>query len=152
MKKIKRFIVHLLGGISKEDFEQITKEQNERHNEIVSNLENHVIANLREENRQLDRWFLAFTDAIHNFSAKSFNNVSCQRISTVATTYRMLSCYSIPYEIIEEDLFVELQDFVSQVLFDVFRTGDFSDEAFNHFESLEVKIRPFINTKHLRKC
>lgn len=147
---LKAKIIHLLGGITNKELLEKTQAQADHHKLIVDDLQIFVDF-LTKQSTQLDMWFMAFTNAIHNFNKSitdnKFNEITSQRIREVATTYRMLSCYSLPYQIIEDELFKELQDFIFIELDEVFSTGNFLDESYNKFNELKSKINPFVDVK-----
>lgn len=152
MQKLKTKIIHLLGGVTEKELLSEKTKQADYQKSVVDDLQIYI-DHLTKQSFQLDMWFMAFTNAIHNFNRKAldnkFNDLTSQRIRDVAIVFRMLSCYSLPYQIIEDELFKELQDFICIELDEVFTTGTFPDEAFNKFKVLESKIKPFIEINKL---
>ncbi len=137
---MKKIFIHLLGGYTKDEMKKkddFCKSQIEH----LTSFNNVLIT----KNSQLDMWFFAFTDLFDNFNTKSlkenkFDKITTDRIRRVSMFYRMFSPYSQgSYEVMEENKFKELQDFVFNEFNEVFCCGFFSDESFKKFEQLQEK-------------
>lgn len=149
---MKRYIIKLLGGYTKEEMDTISHCM-----EDASKLLKNKIDSLENNRYQLNQIFFHLSDALHNFCEKNENpnyvldEEFGNKMRVVFRNLKILSEFNsthsnhnirYDYQSIENDLFEELKSFISCNLFIAITTFEFSDESFEQFNYLVNRLMP----------
>lgn len=151
INSVRNFLIKSLGGYTKEEHD----ESNLRINIAEQEFSQKLLCK-EKEIEQLNKIFLAFTDALENYTKDTDNKFSIfsLKVRAFMNNLRLYSMYvkNTKYEVIEENLFDELNSFLSRNLSIIFCEHQFSDEMYEEARSITKRINASFKKHPRSRC